>query len=225
MTSGLLDAIDALPPDWHGAGTLSTRTLRAVADTIDGRLAHTVETGTGRSTLMLSHLSDHHTVFAVDDGHRGGSMRAVKSSPLLNGDAVEWVEGPTQRTLPGHTFNAPLDLVLLDGPHAFPFVELEYFHLYPHLAAGGLLIVDDIHIPTVRNLWRVLREDVMFEPVTIARTTGILRRTDAPTFNPEGDGWHDQAFNARRFPAWVSPSQWVRDRAVRVRNLLRGHVN
>src|ERR1051325_4387416 len=80
-------------------------------------------------------------------------------------------------------------------PHAFPFPQLEYFYLYPHLPTGGLLIVDDIHIRTVHDFYRFLRNDAMFELVDRVDRTAFFRRTSAPVFDPWGDGWWAQSHN------------------------------
>lgn len=194
----LVREIERLPASWHGAGTVGGRLLRALARHAGGRpLRHSLETGAGRTTLLLSHLSDLHEVFAVD---AGGSVAAARTSPLLRQGHVRFVEGPTQRTLPAHSFDDKVDLAFLDGPHGYPFPELEYWHVYPHLREGSLLVIDDIHIPTVNHLFRFLREDAMFRLIEIAEKTAFFERTAVPAFDPLGDGWELQRFNARRFP-------------------------
>jgi len=191
--------IAALPSDWHGAGSLRPEVLQAIARHAGERdILHSVETGTGKSTLLFSHLSPDHTVFTQDDRGNGDSLDRVKSSPLL--EKAEFVVGPTQLTLPQYDFRCRFQLVFLDGPHAYPFPELEYYYLYPHLEEDGLLIVDDIDIPTVFNLFRFLSEDAMFECTEVVRTTAFFRRTEAPLFSPLGDGWYRQNYNRRRFP-------------------------
>lgn len=198
----LLDEINALPADWHGAGSFMPHVLATFARLASRRtLRHTAETGAGRSTLLLSHLSDQHTVFSLDQDE---SLSQVRESPLLHRASVSFVDGPTQVTLPGHAFPGPLDLVLLDGPHAFPFVELEYYHFYPKVATGGLLIIDDIHIPTIRNLHRFLCECEMWRLLEVSHTTSFFERTAAPTFDPLGDSWWEQGYNKRRFPQFPS---------------------
>lgn len=197
----LLAAITALPPNWHGSGSFRPDVLARLASRLSGRsLHHTAETGTGKSTLLLSHLSEHHVVFAKDDAGDGDSLMRTRGSDLLQSDRVEFVVGPTQRTLPVHQFASALQFALIDGPHGYPFPELEYYYLYPHLESGALLVVDDINIPTVYHLFEVLREDPMFELLEVAHTTAVFQRTAAPTFDPLGDGWWDQAWNKRRFP-------------------------
>jgi Methyltransferase domain len=181
-------------PGLHGAGTFSARTLEALAETASSRrIRHSAETGCGVSTLLFSHLSDHHTVFALDGG---GSVTNVRRSPLLRKNVVTFIEGPTQSTLPHYRFTEKLQLVLIDGPHAYPFPDLEYYFLYPHLDTGALLILDDIHIPTVHNLFEFVRRDAMFQLDRVVGSTAFLTRTDAPTFDPFGDGWEKQNYNA-----------------------------
>ena len=197
----MLREIRALPPDWPLSGSLRPRVLERLAYHAGSRpLAHTAETGTGKSTLLLSHLSAHHLVFTKDDAGDGDSLSTVLGSPLLRRDAVELVVGPSQRTLPLHVFGAPLDLALIDGPHGFPFAQLEYYYLYPQLAPGALLVIDDVHIRAVNDLFRFLRAEAMFSLVEVVHTTAFFRRTDAPRFDPFQDGWWEQRYNLRSLP-------------------------
>jgi hypothetical protein len=147
-------------------------------------------------------LSGDHTVFALDAGTN--SIRNVEGSPLLRRGVVTFVEGPTQQTLPNHRFAHPLQLALIDGPHGYPFPDLEYYYIYPHLDRGALLIVDDIHIPTITNLFDFLCADEMFSVQAVVETTAFFRRTAAPTFSPLGDGWWEQGYNSRAFATAVA---------------------
>ena len=202
----VLRALFAMPA--HSAGSLMPLVLRAIARHASARrIRHSAETGTGKSTILLSHLSEHHTVFTFGEGD--GSLSQARSS-LLRADRVEWVLGPTQRTLARHTFAHRLQLALIDGPHAYPFPELEYYWLYPQLDENALLIVDDINIPTVFRLYTFLLEEPMFEALEVVGNTAFFRRTAAPTFDPLGDGWQRQAFNRRRHPVPPeSQRRWI----------------
>jgi len=124
-------------------------------------------------------------------------VRNVAASALLRPGVVRFVEGPTQQTLPQHHFSNRLQALLLDGPHAYPFPELEYYFFYPHLDPGALLIVDDIQIRSVHNLYEFLRSDRMFRLDEVVHTTAFFTRTDAPTFSPSGDGWWEQGYNRK----------------------------
>jgi hypothetical protein len=197
----IITQIAQLPEDWHGAGTMSEDVLRAMARHCRRGISRSVETGSGKTTLLFSHLSRKHQVFAKEGGNR--SIAVVRESPLLQPNTVEFVEGPTQLTLPAYRFTEKLQAVLLDGPHGYPFPELEYYYLYPHLETNGLLIVDDIQIPTIHRLFEFLREDAMFDLIEVVGTTAFFRRTGAPLFNPLGDGWWEQGFNTNRHPVGV----------------------
>src|SRR5690349_20424977 len=94
----VLSEIQKIAPTLHGAGTFSASTLQAIARHASANpIRHSAETGSGASTLMFSHLSEDHTVFAIDAGT--DSVRGVQRSPLLRAEAVTFVEGPTQLTL------------------------------------------------------------------------------------------------------------------------------
>jgi len=193
----ILARIGALPADWPLAGSLRPAVLARIA--AHGPFRCSAETGTGKSTLLLSHASEDHTVFTLDDAGQGDSLAAVRTSPLLCGEHISFVVGPSQQTLAAHRFR-PLDLALIDGAHAFPVPQLEYYYLYPHLAAGALLVVDDVHIRSVNDLFRFLRTDAMFTLLEVVDTTAFFRRNDAPAFDPLGDGWWLQRYNDLRLP-------------------------
>ncbi len=198
----LIEHIAVAAQDLHGAGALSPKVLRVLWRHLSAMdVRRSVETGAGASTLVFSHLSPSHLVFAIDAG--SGSIERVRTSALFNSSTTRIIEGPTQRTLPVHPFDGPIDAALLDGPHAFPFPALEYFYIYPHLAAGALLVVDDIHIRSTQDLFRFLSADAMFEPIEVVDRTAFFRRTDAPVFDPFGDGWERQGYNARLLPKYV----------------------
>lgn len=186
------------------AGVMSEPVLNALAHHAKGAaIESSCKSGCGKSTLLLSlsWLSRIHTVFALEKYGEAAclSYERVLCSELLNRDSVSFVLGPTQLTLPNHRFETPVQLALIDGPHGFPFPFLEYYYFYPVLEHDGLLIVDDIHIPTIRWLHDFLIEDEMFRHVETVENTSFFRRTAHPMFNPYGDDWWLQNYNANRF--------------------------
>ena len=198
MTERSLDAvvrkINALPEDWHGCGSMVPEVIHAIAEHVSclGDVRRTAETGSGKTTVLFSHLSPHHTVFALDCAR---SVSCVRESALCRIEAVHLVDGPTQLTLPRYEFTEPLQVALIDGPHGYPFPDLEYYYLYPHIAPGGLLLIDDTNIPSIGRMRDIIAADDMFEPIDTVADTAFLRRTTAPLFDPLGDGWWLQSFN------------------------------
>ncbi|WP_270935810.1 class I SAM-dependent methyltransferase [Falsiroseomonas oryzae] len=203
----LLEAIaayDAGRPAGHHAGSLAVSTVRRMAEICGDGHSLTMETGCGKSTILFSNLSQRHLVFTFDDrAVPDSSVAYYQGCPVTRLNRVEPHFGPTQMTVPRHHFDRPIDVALLDGPHAWPFVELEYYFVYPHIRRDGWLILDDIHIPTIGQMLRTLAADPMWSLEEIAGgTTALLRRTAAPALDPLNDGWWLQGRNAAEFPSF-----------------------
>ena len=194
----ILKEISALPPDWHLSGTMSAVVLRAIVAHAEelGPIRHSVETGSGKTTLLFSHLSADHQVFALNCGE---SISRVKNSRLFNSKSVTYIEGPSQMTLPRHVFNHKLQIALIDGPHGYPFPDIEYYYFYPQIAAGGLLLIDDINIPSIQRMFEIIRADDMFELLEVVEYTAFLRRTHALLTDPLSDSWWLQGFNRSHY--------------------------
>jgi hypothetical protein len=96
-----------------------------------GPFQFSAETGCGGSTIIFSQMSGHHTAFALEGPDR--TISELRAHVDLRGERVVFVEGETRRTLPLHSFADRLDLVLLDGPHAYPLPQLEFVYLFPQV--------------------------------------------------------------------------------------------
>ena len=70
----MLEEVVRLAPGLHGAGTFSAAALEGLVRHAAARpVHHSIETGSGASTLLFSHLSEDHTVFAIDEGPAASS--------------------------------------------------------------------------------------------------------------------------------------------------------
>jgi predicted O-methyltransferase YrrM len=194
--SSIIDRIAELPADWHGSGTVSPNALRSIAELAEkcGIIQNSIETGSGFTTILFSHLSRNHVVFAMDYGE---SISNVRKSAIFNAQNVRFIEGPTQKTLPRHIISQKIQLALIDGPHGYPFPDLEYYYLYPVIETGGLLLVDDIKIPSIARMYDIIRSDKMFELIRVVDDNmAFFRRTSAELLDPLGDGWWLQGYNS-----------------------------
>lgn len=197
-TRDVLEKIIELPDDFHEAGVMQADVLEEIFSLCSRQpIHHSAETGCGKTALLFSWLSQQHTVFTLEAYGKLPCLSYVnvKQSELLNADRVQFVLGPTQQTLPRHEFSHTFDFVLIDGPHGFPYPQLEYYYFYPQLAENGILAIDDTHIPSVQMLSDFVERDDMFEPLSQVSNTRFFRRTEAPTFNPFGDDWWLQGYN------------------------------
>jgi hypothetical protein len=149
------------------------------------------ETGCGGSTIVLSHASERHIAFAIEGEDR--TISELRAHDAIQCDRVSFVEGKTRYTLPSYHFGGELDLVLLDGPHAYPLPQLEFVYVFPHIRTGGWLVLDDIQIPSVYQLFRFLRAEpgIILEEIVVR--TAFFRRVEAVQHGP--DGWQFQNIN------------------------------
>ena len=194
----ILNRIFYLPDNFHGCGSVSENVLKGIYKWCHGMdIKYSIETGSGKTTLLFSHLSKNHLVFSLDQGN---SVSSVIKSDLLNNSVVKFVDGPTQITLSKHEFNNKIQLAYLDGPHAYPYPDLEYYYVYRLLEENALLIIDDIQIPSIFNLYSFIKDDDMFELLEVIDTTAFFRRTNSQLFSPLGDGWEYQKYNKKRYP-------------------------
>jgi hypothetical protein len=191
----LIEQIANLPSDFHDAGTVSLKVFKTITKYVKefGPLNQSVETGSGKTTLLFSHLSKNHLVFAFDEGDK--SISAVKKCELFKAGNVTIVEGPTQKTLPQYNFTQKFDLALIDGPHGYPFPDLEYYYFYQNIVEGGLLLIDDIQIPTIHRMFEIIKAGDMFQLLTVVDNMAFFRRTDCPLINPFRDDWWLQGYN------------------------------
>ena len=174
---------------FHPWDAMSPAALSAILKR--GPFRSTVETGCGGSTIVLSHGSERHKAFAIDGKDR--TISALRLQSDLRIERVGFVEGETKDTLPHYRFEGEVDLVLLDGPHAYPLTQLEFAYLFPRIRSGGWLVMDDIQIPSVYELFQFLKKEssVVLEEVVVR--TAFFRRVGAVEGGP--DGWELQGIN------------------------------
>jgi precorrin-6B methylase 2 len=156
-----------------------------------GPFQSSVETGCGGSTIVLSHASDLHIAFAVEGTDR--TITELRNQRDLRTENVIFVEGETMDTLPDYEFRGELDLALLDGPHAYPLPQIEFAYLFPRIRLGGWLVIDDIQIPSVYELFHFLKGESCVVLEEVAVRTAFFRRTNAVGHGP--DGWTSQGMN------------------------------
>ena len=156
-----------------------------------GPFRSSAETGCGGSTIVLSHASDHHVAFAIEGTDR--TITELRAHSDLRAKNVIFVEGETKDTLPGYQFEGGLDLALLDGPHAYPLPQVEFAYLFPQIRLGGWLVVDDIQIPSVYELFHFLEKESSVVLEEVAVRTAFFRRISTVEHGP--DGWPLQGMN------------------------------
>jgi precorrin-6B methylase 2 len=174
---------------FHPWDAMSPRALAGILGR--GPFQATAETGCGGSTIVLSHASLRHTVFAIEGENR--TISKLRNHGDLKHERVTFIEGETKLTLPAHKFDGELDFVLLDGPHAYPLPQLELVYLLPLIKLGGCLAVDDIQIPSVYELFQFLKANRALALEEVMVRTAFFRRVAME--EPSPDGWTRQPMN------------------------------
>jgi predicted O-methyltransferase YrrM len=188
-----IEELLARPPLLHGAVThgLVEDALRWIAAL--PRPLRTLETGCGLSTLVFAARGDRHVCVTPARSEVDG-VRAWCNERSIDAGALTFEIGKSEVALPSLD-PEPLDLVLLDGSHAFPIVFLDWFYAAPHLKVSGILAVDDVHLWTGRILLDFLAAEPEWEVIHewAGRTAALRKVGEAPYRD-----WYEQQFVARR---------------------------
>ncbi len=96
ITDRILEYEQSIPQ--HRAGTVEVPVLQALERLVQAPLDFTVETGCGKSTILLSNLSRAHVVFAVDDSsEERSSIAYFKGCPVFRADRTRLVYSARHR--------------------------------------------------------------------------------------------------------------------------------
>src|SRR5207253_10659572 len=102
----------------------------------------TLETGAGVSTVIFALKGAHHTC-VVPDAKLVERIIAFCRDAEINTEKLRFEVAPSQDILPRLSL-IDLDVVLIDGAHAFPIPFLDWFYAArTGLREGGTLIIDD----------------------------------------------------------------------------------
>lgn len=159
-----------------------------------------LETGCGYSTLVFACLCREHTAVSLF-AHEHALVRRWATAHGLETDHVQWLTGRSQEQLPRLAESGKLDVVLIDGDHAFPAPFMDWYWTADRLRAGGVLLVDDIQLATGRVLTEFLEaERERWRCLEIIDKTAVFQRLgNAP---------------AARGVVWTA-QPWVRDSRAR----------
>jgi hypothetical protein len=124
--------------------------------------SRTLETGLGVSTVLFAGWGTEHTC-VVPDQAEVDRVRKYMSRLGISDQRVQFRVGSSDEALP--TLNASdLDLVLIDGSHAFPLPIIDWYYAARGLKRGGVLVLDDSNMESVRlGLATFLAKDPRWE--------------------------------------------------------------
>ena len=189
--------------DIHAELDSNLTSWAARLDTLEAMQAHlrpgmqTLETGCGHSTVMFALSGVQHRCITP----AGGEAERVKEfcrDRNIDDIGLQFMIGNSQDELAKLPPDLRLDFVFIDGGHFFPIPCIDWYYADFHLKEGGILVLDDVRIPTVRMVYDFMHADTNWEQIQLIDDTVYFRKLrDAPNLHD----WPEQAYN-RSYPDW-----------------------
>ena len=180
-------AVLAQPPQVHAVdGEQNPRlgvfeTDRSCYDFLIDHVApgcRSLETGLGVSTALFAALgADHCCVVNLET--QVVRLRAYCAEMQLPLDRVRFEVGCSDDVLPRLAVQ-PLDLLFIDGGHGFPIPAIDWHFGSKGLVRGGLLVLDDVTLPAVWSLRKVLDADPHWKRRVLNKKWAAYERLSTP---------------------------------------------
>jgi predicted O-methyltransferase YrrM len=184
----------------HAGRTLTWGISREVADLLHEHASPgsvTLETGSGRSTLVLLHAGVARHIAIQPDADEFAAIRQFCEAHAISTDPLESIVARSQDYLPRATLPR-LDIVLIDGAHAFPHPFLDWYFTAAALKPGGLLIIDDVQIATGAILADYLTAEPCWQLVTRTNRFAAFHKTGEGLDAPQD--WKAQPYLVANYP-------------------------
>lgn len=178
--------VDEQPVAW----SIGPRTLAWMLEYLPAA-GSTLETGCGYSTVLFAAAGTEHIV-VTPAAPEVARMREFCAREGISTDRVRDVIGDSTRALA--VLDLPeLDLVLIDGAHAFPVPCIDWYFTQAALRPGGHVVVDDYRMPSVAPLVGFLRaERPTWREVAVAGNSIIFAKLAHDDFSRD---WELQFVN------------------------------
>jgi predicted O-methyltransferase YrrM len=181
------------PPSVHLGGTeswaLETQVLNWLSRTLQPEW-RTIETGCGSSSIVFTIVGTEHTIVAPNESEHETVRNWCAARGFPTDRTTSIVEDSTIALPP---LDGSFDLGLVDGGHAFPLPFVDWLYIARLLKTGGLVVVDDINLPTCGILHDFLDADTdHWERVELFERTSVFRKLSDIVVSPHdwtGQPW------------------------------------
>ncbi len=174
---------------------LNEDALKFIARELRPRMV-TLETGAGYSSVLFAAAGADHTVIT----HTQPEATRISAYCLQRGlpSLPKFVVENSDQVLPSLTLAAPLDFAFIDGGHGFPLPQIDWYYSAKMLRVGGIVGLDDLHIPAVRQIHDFLVGEAEWELIEELAHTSFFRKVKELDYSND---WEDQAMNRPVFDA------------------------
>jgi hypothetical protein len=177
---------DGRPANW----SVAPQVLRFIYDCLEPGMS-TLETGAGQTTVAFAIAGTQH-VCITPDRNQAERVRAYCAARGIR-DRVSYIHESSDVALAsGQGIPETLDFVLIDGAHRFPFPIIDWHYTERRLRVGGIVVVDDFPMPSVRILHDFLMGEEEWELVRQFQVTSFFRRKRV---SANAWDWADQKIN------------------------------
>jgi Methyltransferase domain len=191
MGTTLTERLRAAPPGIHGAGDEYWGLAWPALEWLESELREgmaTLETGSGASTIVFASAGTDHVAVTADPDEET-RVRASCRELGVSSEGVSFSVGYSHDVLP-RLPKRPLDLVLLDGAHGFPYPILDWWHIASQVRVGGRILLDDAYMPPVAVVVDHARSSPAWEVEhAVGYRTVVIRKVadELPSFDWEGE--------------------------------------
>jgi methyltransferase family protein len=186
----LTDDLRSVPPGLHGTSEfwgLAWEALSFIERTVQPGMA-TIETGAGASTIVFAARGAEHEAVTPSQVEADRILSECERRGIST-ERVTFRIGSSATVLRVWE-SRPLDFVLVDGAHAFPYPTLDWWYLAPHLKIGGLMLLDDAYMPPVTAVVDHLRDSPAWrleEPISFRTAVARKLADDVPDGEWKGE--------------------------------------
>jgi precorrin-6B methylase 2 len=179
---------------WGDGSPANFGVSNAVVQAIQSKLkpqSLTLETGSGKSTFAFLLKGCQHISIAPDPGEGD----RIKQYCLKNGLSTNYtfIAESSAKALPSLITTIPsLDFVFIDGAHRYPFAEIDYHFTEQKLKVGGYMVIDDVHMPSVKQLYRFLKKEKNWNLDELVGNTAFFIKTGEEILIND---WQNQGIN------------------------------
>jgi Methyltransferase domain len=159
---------------------------RMIAELARYDLPRVVETGAGATTLLFCCLDPAALTSIAPVPELRDRILAEAEARDITTDRLRYICERSEIALPRIAAdNECFDVGLIDGCHNWPSVFVDFCYINMMMPEGGTLFVDDIHLYSVSQLYRLLRQQTEFEWIALDDKLATFRKVVDGPFLPE----------------------------------------
>lgn len=151
-----------------------------------------LETGAGNSTVFFLLHKPRRLVSIAPDAELFGRIEMYCDQQNIDRSQLQHHVACSEWILPAMAKDGEqFDLILIDGGHGWPIVFVDFCYATAMLRQGGLLVIDDTQLHSIKELARMLMRQPEFEFVMRSGKTAWFRKITDSRSLPD---WAEQPY-------------------------------